>query len=75
MKIFRLPLQRQGYYRGYRPTVNPSATNSFASSAFRFGHSLVQHTLERHDKHGRQVPFSKKLMNLSNSTIHFMICS
>ncbi|XP_053639505.1 salivary peroxidase/catechol oxidase-like isoform X3 [Cherax quadricarinatus] len=61
MKVFRLPLQRYGYYRGYRPSTNPTATNAFATAAFRFGHSLVQHTLMRCDKTGRRVPFSIKL--------------
>ncbi|XP_050717062.1 peroxidase-like isoform X2 [Eriocheir sinensis] len=61
MKVFRLPLQRFGYYRGYRPTTNPTSTNAFATAAFRFGHSLVQHTLMRCDKTGRRVPFTIKL--------------
>lgn len=61
MKVFRLPLQRYGYYRGYRPATNPTATNAFATAAFRFGHSLVQHSLMRCDKTGRRVPFSIKL--------------
>ncbi|XP_063858691.1 LOW QUALITY PROTEIN: peroxidase-like [Scylla paramamosain] len=70
MKVFRLPLQRYGYYRGYRGTTNPTATNAFAAAAFRFGHSLVQHTLMRCDKTGRRLPFTIKLheelMNPSN---------
>ncbi|XP_066966449.1 peroxidase-like [Macrobrachium rosenbergii] len=70
MKVFRLPLQKFGYYRGYKSDVNPSATNAFATAAFRFGHSLVQHTLMRCDKTGRRVPFTIKLhqelMNPSN---------
>ncbi|XP_076048302.1 peroxidasin homolog [Oratosquilla oratoria] len=59
MKIFRLPLQRFGYYRGYEPEVNPTATNVFGAAAFRFGHSLVQHTLDRCDKQGRKIPICK----------------
>ncbi|XP_037780731.1 chorion peroxidase-like [Penaeus monodon] len=70
MKVFRLPLQRLGYYRGYRSTTNPTATSAFATAAFRFGHSLVQHTLMRCDKTGRRVPFTirlhQELMNPSN---------
>lgn len=70
MKVFRLPLQKFGYYRGYRASTNPSATNAFGSAAFRFGHSLVQQTLMRCDKTGRKVPFTIKLhqelMNPSN---------
>ncbi|ROT69526.1 hypothetical protein C7M84_012293 [Penaeus vannamei] len=70
MKVFRLPLQRLGYYRGYRSTTNPTATSAFGTAAFRFGHSLVQHTLMRCDKTGRRVPFTirlhQELMNPSN---------
>ncbi|KAK4304133.1 hypothetical protein Pmani_023906 [Petrolisthes manimaculis] len=61
MKVFRLPLQRFGYYRGYRTATNPTATNAFATAAFRFGHSLVQHSLMRCDKTGKRIPFSIKL--------------
>ncbi|XP_042207308.1 peroxidase-like [Homarus americanus] len=61
MKVFRLPLQKYGYYRGYIASTNPTATNAFATAAFRFGHSLVQHSLMRCDKTGRRVPFTIKL--------------
>ena len=35
-----------GYNNKYDPTVNPTITNVFASSAFRFGHTLGQGMLE-----------------------------
>ena len=35
-----------GYNNKYDQTVNPTITNVFASSAFRFGHTLVQGMLE-----------------------------
>ncbi|KAJ7988670.1 hypothetical protein DPEC_G00311620 [Dallia pectoralis] len=36
-----------GPYRGYDPTTNPSASNVFATAAFRFGHATVSPVLRR----------------------------
>ncbi|XP_012253358.2 uncharacterized protein LOC105684530 isoform X2 [Athalia rosae] len=49
MKAFDLEVTRKGYYEGYDPTVNPNVANSFAAAAYRFGHSLVQHSFVRYD--------------------------
>ena len=35
-----------GYSNRYDKTVNPTIINSFASAAFRFGHTLIQGMLE-----------------------------
>ena len=40
-----LPLE-YGFSDDYDPTLNPTIFNSFASAAFRFGHTLVQGKVE-----------------------------
>ena len=43
-------MEKLGAYDGYRPDVNPSITNVFATSAFRFGHSLINPIIRRLDE-------------------------
>ena len=70
LDIFELKLLPKGFYQGYNDTINPTVANSFAASAFRFGHSLVKSTLRRCNKNFSQVPFfiklHKELNNPSN---------
>nr|XP_020464352.1 thyroid peroxidase [Monopterus albus] len=39
-----------GPYGGYDPTMNPSASNVFATAAFRFGHATISPILRRLNK-------------------------
>ncbi|XP_076292482.1 uncharacterized protein LOC143214865 [Lasioglossum baleicum] len=62
MKIFDLEVLKKGYYEGYNPSVNPTIANGFAAAAYRFGHSLVQHSFVRFDSDHQPI--------LNNVTIH-----
>ena len=42
-------MRKLGDYNGYKPDINPSITNVFATSAFRFGHSLINPIIRRLD--------------------------
>ncbi|KAH8271410.1 hypothetical protein KR018_009138, partial [Drosophila ironensis] len=50
-KLFDLDLMSSGYYERYSSKVNPTVANAFAAAAFRFGHSLVQNSYMRCDRH------------------------
>ncbi|XP_063981549.1 chorion peroxidase-like isoform X2 [Diachasmimorpha longicaudata] len=62
MRIFDLELTTTGYYKGYDATTNPNIANSFSAAAYRFGHSLVQSSFARYDRHHRLI--------FDNITIH-----
>ena len=49
-------MERLGDYRGYRPDVDPSVSNVFATAAMRFGHTLVQPVLPRLDENFTSIP-------------------
>ncbi|XP_076653501.1 uncharacterized protein LOC143359421 [Halictus rubicundus] len=62
MKIFDLEVRNNGYYEGYDPSVNPTVANGFAAAAYRFGHSLVQHSFVRFNSDHQPI--------FNNVTIH-----
>uniref|UniRef100_A0A182JVP7 Uncharacterized protein n=1 Tax=Anopheles christyi TaxID=43041 RepID=A0A182JVP7_9DIPT len=54
-RLFDLELETSGYYRNYDANVNPTVANEFSAAAFRFGHSLIQSTYMRADRHHRFI--------------------
>uniref|UniRef100_A0A182YJL5 Uncharacterized protein n=1 Tax=Anopheles stephensi TaxID=30069 RepID=A0A182YJL5_ANOST len=54
-RLFDLELETSGYYRSYDANVNPTIANEFSAAAFRFGHSLIQSTYMRADRHHRFI--------------------
>jgi peroxidase len=42
-------------YTGYKPNVNAGIATEFSTIAFRFGHSLLDADIERHDNNGANI--------------------
>jgi len=61
MKIFDLELLEEGYYKDYRPNLNPAIANGFATAAYRFGHSMVQSFMLRWLPNADKLQFGKTL--------------
>ena len=55
MEQNQIVLLKNGYFEGYDPTVNPTASSVFAQAVFRMGHTLLPSTLERWSKSHRYV--------------------
>lgn len=58
-KLFNLELEPTGYFNGYDVRANPTVSNAFAAAAFRFGHSLIQHTYLRSTRNHQFIDNSR----------------
>ncbi|KAG7309987.1 hypothetical protein JYU34_004510 [Plutella xylostella] len=63
MEKFGLVLEKDGYWDGYDPNVNPDVIDGFAAAAYRFGHSLLPTAVERWSKAHKFIA-SKRLSDL-----------
>ncbi|KAG5328482.1 PERC peroxidase, partial [Acromyrmex charruanus] len=63
MEKFGLLLEKEKYWDGYDPSINPGVIDAFAAAAFRFGHSLLPTVVERWSKVHKFIA-SKRLSDL-----------
>lgn len=52
METFGLVPRKNGYAPGYREDIDSTITNSFATAAFRYGHTLISGSMKMFDKFG-----------------------
>ncbi|XP_060521832.1 myeloperoxidase-like [Cylas formicarius] len=57
--LFELRLKNKGFYTLYDSKFDPGVANSFATAAFRFGHSMVQNSFIRTDS--QHMPLSNNV--------------
>lgn len=57
-----------GYFEGYDPTVNPGIFNDFATSGFRFGHTLIRQTLSRFDNMNNDLNSTVELFEIMRNS-------
>jgi hypothetical protein len=43
-------------YTGYKPDINPGISNEFSTAAYRFGHSMLDNTVDRLTDTGQTIP-------------------
>jgi len=44
------------HYRGYNPDTNPQISETFATAAYRFGHTMLSPEIQRIDESGNEIP-------------------
>ncbi len=49
-------------YRGYNPNVNAGISNEFSTAAYRFGHSMLDGTIDRLNNDGTDIPEGPALL-------------
>ena len=64
----QLKVHRQ--HNGYKKTIDPSAINSFATAAFRFGHTLIQGTVNLVSKDGKETSQYQLRDNYFNTALY-----
>lgn len=69
MDLFELNILSKNYFEGYNVKTDPTIANSFATAAFRFGHSLVQNSFIRTDSRHRPILNSKFFVELRSCNI------
>lgn len=67
MDLFELNVLSKGYYEEYDVRADPTVANSFATAAYRFGHSLVQNSFVRTDSKHTPI-FNSKFLPITCTT-------